>query len=293
MKASSNQPCPPEPVSRRRFSRRRFFKIATQSAVLLGGLGGYASAEPSWIEVEEISLRLPRLSPLFDGLRVAQISDIHMDEWMTRERLSSIVELVNAQRPDAVLITGDFVTAAAEPHAADLTKALKNLRAPGAFVLGNHDHWTNPLVVRRAASEAGLRDLTNEVWTMRRENQNLHFCGIDDLWAGQGDLPTVLRKTPPQGAAILLCHEPDFADAHADAGRFDLQLSGHSHGGQVRVPFLGAILLPQYGRKYQMGRYQVGAMTLYTNRGVGALPPRLRFNCRPEIAVFTLRASTL
>jgi hypothetical protein len=120
----------------------------------------------------------------------------------------------------------------------------------------------------------------------------LHLAGVDDVWESQDRLDLVLEALPDAGAAILLAHEPDFADVSAAAGRFDLQLSGHSHGGQVIFPLRGPLVLPRYARKYPIGLYQVGGMLQYTNRGLGMIPPRVRFNCRPEVTVFTLRCET-
>lgn len=127
-----------------------------------------------------------------------------------------------------------------------------------------------------------------EVWTLKRAGYPLHVCGVDDVWEGNPRLDHVLSRLPGSGPAILLVHEPDFADTVSMSGRFDLQLSGHSHGGQVRFPLVGAPALPRYARKYPVGAYRIGGMPLYTNRGLGMLPPRFRFLCRPEIAVFDL-----
>jgi predicted MPP superfamily phosphohydrolase len=110
------------------------------------------------------------------------------------------------------------------------------------------------------------------------------------VYVGQNRIEKVLEKLPEQGCAILMVHEPDFADESAATGRFDLQISGHSHGGQVNLPLLGAPVLPRFGRKYPQGLYQVGSMYQYTNRGVGMTPPYIRINCRPEITVFTLES---
>ena len=101
----------------------------------------------------------------------------------------------------------------------------------------------------------------------------------------------MLARLPRTGAALLLAHEPDFADITPPPGRFDLQLSGHSHGGQVVIPFLGPPTLPEIGEKYPSGRYQVGGMIQYTNRGVGMVRPHVRLNCRPEITLLTLHAA--
>jgi predicted MPP superfamily phosphohydrolase len=125
---------------------------------------------------------------------------------------------------------------------------------------------------------------------VERNGELLHFCGIDDHWERKDRLDLVLEDTPDEGAAILLAHEPDFADISVKSMRFDLQLSGHSHGGQVVLPFIGPPVLPLYGRKYPLGLYNIDPMYLYTNRGLGMVHPQVRFNCRPEITTFTLSA---
>ncbi|MEW5940331.1 MAG: metallophosphoesterase, partial [Chloroflexota bacterium] len=126
------------------------------------------------------------------------------------------------------------------------------------------------------------------VLTISRAPASLHICGVDSVYDGHDDLDQALSQLPPDASAILLCHEPDFADTSAATGRFDLQISGHSHGGQVIIPFHGPIKTPKHGHKYPLSLYRVGEMFQYTNRGVGMLFPYVRFNCRPEITVFTL-----
>jgi predicted MPP superfamily phosphohydrolase len=238
---------------------------------------------------------LPRLDGRFDGYRIAQISDLHADDWMTPGRVLSLVDLINAEEPDLVLITGDFATysrlRSKIRHVPDLVAPLKRLRTPdGSFaVLGNHDHKTNAKVVRRVLAASGVAELCNTVLTLRRGGASLHLCGVDSALEGLSRPERVLERLPKEGAAILLAHEPDVADEVAATGRFDLQLSGHSHGGQLGLPLLRFPFLPRLSRKYPVGLYRVGKMFLYTNRGLGA-HPRFRFACRPEITVFTLRA---
>ncbi|MBI5670976.1 MAG: metallophosphoesterase [Chloroflexi bacterium] len=285
-------------MSNNGLSRRKFLKVSLVSTVgtALMGLGSLAYArdvEPTWIDVVRLPLTLPRLSPAFDGYRLAHISDIHMGTGMTLERLQRIVEMVNAEQPDAVAITGDFVTLNPVAAAASvLVEALRGLRPKdtAAAVLGNHDHWTDPTAIRRVLRQSGILDLSNTVYTLRRGTAVLHLAGVDDYWERQARLDDVLAQLPADGAAILLAHEPDYADISSLTGRFDLQLSGHSHGGQVIIPLYGPLVLPTYGQKYPLGRYQVGTMIQYTNRGLGTVRPAVRFNCRPEITVFTLRA---
>ncbi len=279
-------------------SRRRFLKISALSAVAttISGVGGFAymhEVEPDWVEVVRLTLTLPRLDAAFDGYRLVQFSDIHMGTGMTPDRLERIVQMVNAEAPDAVAITGDFVTVGdVDLLAKPLVDPLSQLVAVDAkvTVLGNHDYWTDADRVRQIARESGLTELGNRVLTLRRGEAQLHLAGVDDYWEGHARLDDVLAQLPDEGAAVLLAHEPDYADVSAPSGRFDLQISGHSHGGQVRLPLLNRpLVLPRYGRNYPAGQYQVGSMIQYTNRGVGTIAPVVRFNCRPEITVFTLR----
>ena len=281
-------------VSRRTFLQRA--AITAGGAAGLGfGSGVYAFAvEPNWLDLTMHTVTLPRLAPQFHGYRIAHISDIHMDEWMNGARLDTIVDLINEQQPDLVAITGDFVTHAPTRYAGELAAALRGLtpRDGTVAVLGNHDHWTDPRVVRQALRHGGVIELGNRVQRVERAGAVLHVCGVDDVTVGEDRLDHVLSQLPADGAALLLAHEPDFADTSAATGRFDLQLSGHSHGGQVRVPLIGAPRLPPLGRKYPIGLYQIGSMLQYTSRGLGSVFLPIRFNCRPEITLLTLVAQT-
>jgi uncharacterized protein len=274
---------------------RRVLLGAALGVLLLGGLVYVRKVEPEDVEVVPVSLVLPRLDAVFDGYRIAQISDIHADGWMTPGRVLSLVNLVNAEAPDLVAITGDFATysrfRSLIRHASRLVAPLRRLQATDGVVavLGNHDHKTDARTVRRVLAASGVIELHNAVLTLRRGGESLYLCGVDDLKEGTPRLDRALEGLSGEGAAVLLAHEPDFADESAATGRFDLQLSGHSHGGQVGVPLLRYPFLPKLSRKYPTGLYRVGDMFLYTNRGLGA-HPRFRFNCRPEITVFTLRS---
>ena len=274
---------------------RRVLLGAALGVLLLGGLVYVRKVEPEDVEVVPVSLVLPRLDAVFEGYRIAQISDIHADGWMTPGRVLSLVNLVNAEAPDLVAITGDFATysrfRSLIRHASRLVAPLRRLQATDGVVavLGNHDHKTDARTVRRVLAASGVIELHNAVLTLRRGGASLYLCGVDDLKEGTPRLDRALEGLSEEGAAVLLAHEPDFADESAATGRFDLQLSGHSHGGQVGVPLLRYPFLPKLSRKYPTGLYRVGDMFLYTNRGLGA-HPRFRFNCRPEITVFTLRS---
>jgi len=248
--------------------------------------------DPRDFAIVHMSMSLRGLKNAFDGLRIVHISDLHLGQWMSPERLTGVVGLVNEQSPDIVVITGDFVSFAVDQVAADLVNSLSQLRPKivTLAVLGNHDHWMGAEKVRSILRESDIIDLSNDVYTLHRGDATLHFAGIDDVIAQGHDLDLVLRKLPSSDPAVLLVHEPDFADVAAATGRFALQLSGHSHGGQFVLPKIGTPFRGSHFKKYPLGRYQVKDMVVYTNRGLGANTFWFRINCPPEITVLTLQA---
>ena len=285
---------------RSKVSRRDFLKLLKVGAIDLalltaGGAGWSFLIEPSRVKVEYVSLTLPRLTPAFSGLRIVQISDIHMGSWMNAERLQHVADKVVEQKPDLLFLTGDFLVGhifdkTSEDHLQEMIDILSPLAKsiPSFGVLGNHDHWTKSGAVREMLKISGIVELKNSVFTITRGKEHLHLCGIDDVWERHARVENVIDLLKDNSPAILMAHEPDFADVSAKTGRFDLQVSGHSHGGQVVIPFYGPPILPYLGQKYHTGLYQVGNMLQYTNRGVGMATPTVRFNCPPEITVFTL-----
>jgi uncharacterized protein len=285
---------------KRNFSRRDFLKMArflilSSFVVGSGGLAYGIFIEPEKLDVKEVEIILPRLAHQFSGYRIVQLSDLHMGGWMNGERLRKVVDAVKKRQPDLVVITGDFFTGpvwdknlihAADELVVELSRLTADFKTLG--VLGNHDYWSDAGEARKALQRCGVIEIGNGFYSFERDGQELHIAGVDDIWYEHDDLDEVLSKLPETGEAILLAHEPDFADISAKTGRFGLQLSGHTHGGQVVLPFIGAPVLPRLGQKYPSGLYKVGDMWQYTNRGVGMLPP-IRFNCPPEITVFTLK----
>lgn len=278
-------------------TRRSLLKATIRAGIGSCGLaaGGIFYAhkiEGGWVEVVQRAITLPRLAPEFDGYQLVHISDLHLGDWLTPIQLHHVVTLVNQQQPDAVAITGDFVTTRLGQPGEDLSLALQRLNPRDAVVavLGNHDHWSDAGQVCKVLKRSGVSHIGNTAQTLRRGKARLHLAGVDDPWMKMDRMDAVLPQLGKDGAAVLLAHEPDFADEYAQTGRFDLQLSGHSHGGQVIPPFGRPVVVPPYARKYPIGAYKVGTMTVYTNRGIGMVKPHIRFNCRPEITVFTLRA---
>jgi len=279
-----------KPLNRWKLAKYSTAVAASGGLLSLGGLSYATHIEPGWIEINRMSLKLPSLQPEFDGYQIVQISDIHMNSWMNGARLTGLVETVNRLSPDLIAITGDFISHNAHIYSSEMACALRNLFAPDGIlaVLGNHDHWSDAEVIRQALQQAGVLELQNQAYSIQREGVEIHIGGIDSSYDGHDRLDQVIQQINRRGAAILLAHEPDYADISAASGRFDLQISGHSHGGQVVLPWIGSPFLPRHARKYPRGLYQVGDMLLYTNRGLGTTSFRARINCRPEITIFTL-----
>jgi hypothetical protein len=285
-----------------KLSRRDFLKLIKAAIPPAMGLGLISylygtDIEMGWIETTYVTLRLPRLDPAFHKMRLAQISDFHVGHWMNKQRLDHVLELALAEAPDCFILTGDYVDKypnkmSIEESIAVLGGSFSQLSAfcPTFAVLGNHDHLTNASAVQGSLASARVEVLRNSVTTFMRNGRELHITGVDDVREKADRLDLVLRKLPEDGNNLLLVHEPDFADKVAATARFDAQFSGHSHGGQLSIPFIGPPYLPSWGRKYPEGLYSIGDMLLYTNRGVGVTSINMRFNCRPEITVFTLEA---
>lgn len=286
------------------FSRRDFLKII--SAVLprtaAFGLLMYLygkDMEPNWIEVTHVSLKLPRLDPAFGGLRIVQMSDFHLGHGLDQEQLNAILDLALTEEPDAFFLTGDFIdkysNLMSPKEAVELLPAsFSKLSAvkPTFAVLGNHDHRIGGVQVEQALTSAGITVLRNSITALQRNGSSLTIAGLDDVREKQDRLDLLLPQLREDSSALLLAHEPDSADATSATGRFAVQFSGHTHGGQIKAPLLGPLYLPEWGRKYPQGLYRVSEMLLYTNRGIGVTSVNIRFNCRPEMTVFTLESET-
>ena len=265
---------------------RRQFLQATAGLGITGaaGLSYTRWVEPGWYDVERVTLRIRGLPDHRAGTRLAQISDIHLSQYTGPELLDDTVQAINALSPDAVLLTGDYVGDDVEA-AQGLVEPLRALKAPAFAVYGNHDYWTDREEIESYLEEADVRVLRNQAFQF---GDGLWLAGLDDVWSGRPDLGTALDGIPAGVATLLLAHEPDFFDAVVQSrAPVSVQLSGHSHGGQVRVPGLGAPVLPYLGKRYPIGLRRVGEWQIYTNRGLGVWPLPYRFNCRPEITLFT------
>jgi hypothetical protein len=245
------------------------------------------------LEVIHIELNLPRLSPAFDGYRIAQLSDIHLGEWQNEKRWLKAVRAAVQQAPDLIVLTGDYVSIDPPQYEAALREGFSELSAPDGVlaVLGNHDHRHDPDLLRGLMRAHGVQELQNLVVSICRNGSSLHIAGVDSAMREKADLSRVIQQLPEEGSAILLAHEPGFATLAAAAGRFDAQFSGHSHGGQICFPGIGPVFFPRMGKPYSRGLYRIQGMIQYTNRGVGLGHLPVRLNCPAELSLFTLRAA--
>jgi len=253
--------------------------------------GAYASLlERKWVEVRSISVSLPHVPPAFHGAKLIQFSDLHLGPFFRAGYLQPVVELILSHHPDLICFTGDLVDEGLE-ELADAVPILARLVAPmGKYaVLGNHDYRAHAEEVRRALESAGFRVLMNEHVPLQREGQVMYLAGVDDALNGAPDLSAALGGIPENSCVVLLAHEPDVA-IHAAAHSVTLQLSGHSHGGQVRLPWWGHLITPPLARRYVDGLYRVedSPMQLYVNRGLGTTSLPVRFFCRPELTVMSI-----
>ncbi|MGO9388288.1 MAG: metallophosphoesterase [Methanobacterium sp.] len=245
-------------------------------------------------QLEHVEVIITNLDPIFDDYCIVNISDIHLGQWISSKHLEGVVDLINNQKPDAIAITGDFVSYILEEVVEDLEVALKRLdpKEISIAVLGNHDHWMGADKIREILKKCNIIDVSNDVYTLKRGEAQLHLAGVDSVMLNKHRLDLVIEKLPEEGPAILLAHEPDFADVSSSTGRFSLQISGHSHGGQFIIPGLGTFIRGPHFIKYPHGKYQVGDMIQYTNRGLGTNIFWFRINCDPEITIFKLKSSS-
>jgi predicted MPP superfamily phosphohydrolase len=279
-----------------RFTRRKFL---IGSGVTAAGLALYSGEIARHnLDIIHRPISINNLPGPFHGYRIVQLSDIHLDEFTEPFFLEHIVHRVNALSPDLVLLTGDFITRGsltfiASTHAAHrCAEILSTLTSPLRYaILGNHDVSVSAPLVIQALTGKGTPVLVNQHVPIERSGSRIWLCGAEDPGTSHPDLDLTI-PAKPDGPVILMAHEPDYADEvvkHPRGPLVDLMLSGHSHGGQIRLPFTRPLILPPMGEKYVEGHFRFNQMQLYVNRGIGTVGLPFRFNCPPEITVITLQ----
>lgn len=262
-------------------------------------LGYGRRVEPTWLEINRIELPVRQLPAAFHGTRIAHLTDFHYGMHLPKGYLERAIERAAGEKPDLIALTGDFIDRGPQ-HVKEAAKLFAGMRAPlGVYaVLGNHDFSVHnirgvrrhPDLHRRVADalgEHGVRVLRNEAVRHDRDGDGLIVAGIDDLWSRESDPAAALKDSCPRTPRIVLAHNPQSVDQLAEH-RFDLVLSGHTHGGQIDWPGLGRVLLRKRARRWAAGLYPHGTGHVYVNKGVG-FGWRFRFGVRPEVAIFTLK----
>jgi len=290
----------PGSISKAPITRRRFLVAGACAGTGLALYGG--EIERHRIEITRHDVFLPGLSQAFDGFRIAQLSDIHMDQFTEPFFLRDAVRHIDSLNPDAVFLTGDFVTHELVPKRFAVSTAwqcanlLNQIECRNRYaVLGNHDVVIGSKRVAEALTANGINVLINAHLPIERNGARFWLAGLDDPVEGQPDperaIPQSIRNLR-QEPIVLLCHAPDYVDRllTSEEGRaVSLMLAGHTHGGQVRVPFARPLILPPLGIKYVEGWFRFGNLQLYVNRGLGTVGLPIRFDCPPEITLFTVR----
>ena len=271
---------------------RRQFLQGLAAAGLLGtsGVAAYASLfEIHDYELTETEIFIRELPASFENFRIAQVSDVHHSSLVSLGEVRRVVELAQNAGGDMVVLTGDYTTAR-RGYIEPCAEVLGTLTAPAGVwaVLGNHDHYNDAELTRRALVRHRINVLDNANTLITRGGDSLQLAGIDDWSWGATDLTGALRGLDVRRPALLLSHEPQVFD-QPEAEVFSLILSGHTHGGQVSLPFIGAPARFLEEFKYLRGRYERAGTQLYVSRGTGVVGLPIRFGARPEIAVLRLR----
>ncbi len=286
-----------EEMTRRSFLKRIFGGLIGAGAAASGGYFYARNIEPHMLDITQHEIRHIRIPSSFDGVKIIQFSDTHLGFQYDLNELSELVGRINKLNPDIIFFTGDLMDKPNEYQNIDgAVKELSRLQAPlGRFsIYGNHDHGGYGSDIYRDMMErSGFTLLMNngEPITLL-DGSKIWVIGVDDAMLGTPDIQEAKAMVPDNSYTILLAHAPDIADA---ASGFDvqLQLSGHSHGGQIQLPFIGPLVKPPYAEKYYEGFYTLGTespLTAYVNRGLGTTRLPFRFLSRPELTVFTLRS---
>ncbi len=270
-----------------RISRRALLRMAVAGAVTT--TAGYALlVEPSEFQIEHVKVK----TDLPTGLRIGALSDFHLSDTVSRKRVEESVRLLKRQSSDLILLLGDYSTAmhsgrVIHGHVATALDILSTLSAPlGVYaILGNHDITPALRDLGSMILSRGMTPLIDKSMLLTTHGERFALVGLNDALQKKPNPKTALSGVPNGTPTLGLVHEPD---ASALLSGSSLVLSGHSHGGQVRLPVVGAPVLPNLGRKFPWGLRSNNGTLVYTTRGVGMVPPRIRLNCPPEITLIEI-----
>lgn len=266
---------------------------------VLGALGMLLGAVVAWrarfvnpfrFEVRDVVVQLPRKHRHLAGLTIAFVTDTHVGPHFKASDLEPVVHQLEGIRPDVVLFGGDYICESPRfmRQTAPVLGQMARTATYGAWgVMGNHDLSNTRARVMPPLEDEGISLLANQAVKIVTDRGDLWLVGIDDALLGRPDVEQAFADVPVDAATICLWHEPDKVEESAPFGAF-LQLSGHTHGGQVKIPGIGPLATPLLGKRYVEGRFQIGDMELYVSRGLGMYRPPVRLNCPPELTVIRL-----
>lgn len=265
------------------------------AAVGLSSAQAYASryVNPYEPVLERVTLPLPPEHAGLDGLKIGFVTDTHVGPFISNDDVNRALDLLRPEAPDLLLLGGDYASESPRyvTGVAEVLGVFARELPLGAFgVMGNHDYSISGDYTIDGLRDAGIGMLVNDVAEVRFGGDALWIAGIDETLLGNPDPAGAIARAPDGAAVLALWHEPQFAEQAADAGAF-AQVSGHTHGGQIRLPGIGPVGLPVHGKRHVIGMSEARGMPVYTSRGVGVYRPPMRFNCPPEVTLITLRAS--
>jgi len=270
-------------------TRRRFLSAALATSA--AAVGDAFFIEPNISSISEVTLRVPHLPESLEGVKVVQLTDFHYKPDQDEGLMAGVVEKVNALQPDLILLTGDYVDSQS-PDIMPLLQHLSKLTARHGIVgcMGNHDGWLNDGEYYRGVFKPlGIDFLINENMNLSLRGESLRIAATDFIWDGKPDPVATLKGVKASEPLITLVHEPDYFDTMLLYRDDHIQFSGHTHGGQCRVPFIGyAPRRVKYGMRYLYGQYRQKGSGVFVSRGVGTMGLRVRFSCLPEIVLITL-----
>ncbi|MCP5005965.1 MAG: metallophosphoesterase [Planctomycetes bacterium] len=274
-------------------NRRSFIKYA-----LLGGIGTLATSYSVFIErynfqINTYQIPVPRLPGAFEGFKIVQLTDIHFGFLMPLSIVEQLIHKVNILDKDIVVCTGDYVNACGKDSLVDTVwPYLMKLRAKhGVYsVLGNHDHWGGLDRSLYWLEESG-QNVRHKSIPIDKMGERIWIGGAGDYLEDDVSIDKAFENVPSNECKILLAHNPDSADSHFST-KVDLMISGHTHGGQVNIPFVGAPYLAVQNRKYSSGFIRSSKTNIYISRGLGWTVLPIRFNCPPEISILNLISDT-
>lgn len=277
-----------------KLSRRQTLKTLFTATPIAAAANAFF-IEPNRLSITRREIQIKNLAPELDGFTIGQLSDFHYKPEKDHSLMEKVVAAVNAEQVDFLALTGDYITEDASVLA-PLMEHISQLESKygAAAIMGNHDGWTSARgIFRRSFEKIGIPFLINQNTKIDINGTPLHVAGSDYVWLGAPDVAKTLKGIPSDSPVIALVHEPDFFDNMRAVRDIDLQLSGHTHGGQCRVPLIGyAPVKVDYGKKYIYGHYQQDRSQIFVSRGTGTSGLRVRFACPPELVVLTLRSAS-